>query len=104
MAVLEARGLVGRAVYWQRDRQVVLSDLDHFPEFDRDCRAAAAATPLAAELAFGMPHTPTPPVTIPLPSGRRVRVRGCIWMGGRAAAGLPEGVREAPPNDKPRDS
>jgi ATP-dependent helicase/nuclease subunit B len=75
---LQAKGLVGRTIYWQRDRQVVLSDLAEFVEFDRHRRAANGARPIATELPFGMPHSSTPPITIKLPSGRPLRLRGSI--------------------------
>lgn len=75
---LESKGLVGRRIYWRRDRQVMLGDLDEFTEFDRGLRAANAATPIATELPFGMPGSPTAPITITLPSGRRLRVRGSV--------------------------
>jgi ATP-dependent helicase/nuclease subunit B len=75
---LQAKGLVGRAVYWQRDRQVMLDDLARFAEFDHRQRSANAATPIATELPFGMPHSPTPPIRIALPSGRDIRLRGSV--------------------------
>ena len=75
---LQAKGLVGRAVYWRRDRQMMLDDLARFAQFDHDQRAASAATPIATELPFGMPRAPTPPITITLPSGRQIRLRGSV--------------------------
>lgn len=76
---LAAKGLVGRAVYWRRDRQMVMSDLAEVAAvMDRHQRAAHGCTPIHTELPFGMPHEPTPPVTITLPSGRALTVRGSI--------------------------
>ena len=76
---LADKGLVGRAVYWQRDRQVMQRDLAEVAAvMDRHQRAAHGSTPIHTELPFGMPHHPTPPVAIALPSGRVVRVRGSI--------------------------
>jgi hypothetical protein len=76
---LAAKGLVGRAVYWQRDRQVMERDLAEVAAvMDRDQRAAHGSTPIHTELPFGMPHDPTPPVAVRLPSGRTVRIRGSI--------------------------
>jgi len=85
---LEARGLVGRRLYWHGDRhwhgdrQRVLADLDRFVDFDNERRARHRSTPVAAELGFGMPGSPLPPATIDLDadsSGRRtLRIRGLI--------------------------
>lgn len=76
---LANKGLVGRAVYWQRDRQVMFADLAQVAEvMDRNLRAGHGSTPIRTELPFGMPQDPTPPVTIALPSGRPLRVRGSI--------------------------
>ncbi len=72
------KGLVGRAVYWHRDRQVLMSDLAGFAEMDHRLRSAHASTPLETELPFGMPQAPTPPIEIRLPSGRPLRLRGSI--------------------------
>ena len=75
---LEHRGHVGRRVYWGRDRQVFMTDLATFAAFDHQQRAAHSATPIATELAFGMPDSTYPPVAIGLPDGRTLRVRGAI--------------------------
>ena len=75
---MQARGLVGRRVYWGRDRQIVLRDLETFARFDQHQRAAHGSRPIATELPFGMPGNPTPPVTLPLPDGRAVTLRGAI--------------------------
>jgi len=73
------KGLVGRAVYWQRDRLVMMGDLAEVATvMDRHQRAAHGSTPVAAELPFGMPGSVTPPVDIALPSGRALRLRGSI--------------------------
>lgn len=76
---LAGKGLAGRTVYWQRDRQVMLTDLARVAHvMDPHQRSAHGCTPIHTELPFGMPHDPTPPVTITLPSGRALRVRGSI--------------------------
>ncbi len=85
---LEARGLVGRRLYWHGDRhwhgdrQRVLADLDSFVDFDDERRARHRSTPVAAELGFGMPDSPLPPVTIDLDTDssprRTLRIRGLI--------------------------
>jgi hypothetical protein len=76
---LAGKGLVGRAVYWQRDLRVMQRDLAEVATtMDRSQRAAHGSRPLRTELPFGMPYDPTPPVPITLPSGRVVQVRGSI--------------------------
>ncbi len=75
---LEHRGLVGRVVYWQRDRQVLLDDLREFSRFDSDQRRSLGSSPIASELQFGLPNSDHGPVTIALPGGRSVKLRGAI--------------------------
>jgi ATP-dependent helicase/nuclease subunit B len=72
----EERGLTGRAVFWRRDRALVLAELRRFLDADDDHRARHRTRPVAAELAFGFPGATLGPVAIPLPDGRAVRFRG----------------------------
>ena len=72
---LAARGLVGRRLYWEHDCRQILADLDRFLDFDDDRRARYGSRPAAAELGFGMPHSP---VVIEIGDGRSLRVRGSI--------------------------
>lgn len=74
----EARGLTGRTLYWSRDRQRLLEDLETFVGFDDRCRAAAGSTPMAAELGFGQPGSDREAVTVGIGGGRAVRLRGSI--------------------------
>lgn len=83
---LEQRGLVGRRIYWGRDKQVIHRDLDTFARFDDHQRAAHGSTPIATELPFGMPGSTTPPVSIALPDGRSITVRGAIDRVDRTSA------------------
>lgn len=75
---LEERGLVGRRLHWQRDRRAILRDLDRFVDADELLRAELGSTPIATELAFGMPHAEHGPLVLPLDGDRRLRVRGSI--------------------------
>lgn len=75
---LEQRGVVGRRVYWERDRAVIRRDLEDFVSFDNRQRAATGCTPIATELPFGMPGADTPPVEISLGDGRTITIRGAI--------------------------
>ncbi len=75
---LEHRGLVGRAVYWQRDKQVFLDDLREFSQFDSDQRRSLGTSPIASELKFGLPGGSQGPIAIALPNGRTIELRGAI--------------------------
>ena len=75
---LEHRGLVGRAVYWQRDKQLFLDDLRKFSQFDFEQRIDSATSPIASELRFGVPASDRGAVTIALPNGRTLNLRGAI--------------------------
>lgn len=75
---LEHRGSVGRAVYWQRDKRVFLDDLRKFSQFDFDQRGGGRTTSIASELRFGLPASDRGTVTIALPDGRNIELRGAI--------------------------
>ena len=75
---LADRGLVGRQLYWSYDRGQILADLVRFLEFDDDQRASHRSRPAAAELGFGMPHSPDGPVSIDIGDDRSLRIRGSI--------------------------
>jgi ATP-dependent helicase/nuclease subunit B len=70
----EGRGLVGRPIFWRRDRRRILLDLDRALLCDSAHRRHHGTSPLAVELAFGIDGTE--PVTFPLPDGRVLRIRG----------------------------
>jgi ATP-dependent helicase/nuclease subunit B len=70
----EALGLTGRPIFWRRDRRRILDDLGQFLVEDSRHRAASGTSPLAVELAFGFDDLDA--VSVPLPDGRAVRVRG----------------------------
>lgn len=75
---LEARGLTGRPLYWRRDRQRLLEDLETFVGFDDQMRAEAGSTPMAAELGFGQPGSDLEAVTVEIGGGRAIWLRGSI--------------------------
>jgi hypothetical protein len=58
------RGVTGRTIFWRRDRDRIVADLDKFAMLD-------GGRPLATELRFDA-------VDYPLPAGRSVRFRGFI--------------------------
>jgi RecB family exonuclease len=72
----ETHGLTGRAVFWKRDKKRIVADLDRFLRADSDHRLAHGTRPVAAELAFGLPHSDLGTIAIPLPDGRSVHFRG----------------------------
>jgi RecB family exonuclease len=69
-AEYEARGVTGRAIFWQRDRDRLLGDLLEFLERD----AVHPGTPVRTELRFGTPE----PVRVDLGDGRAVAFRGSV--------------------------
>lgn len=75
---LEARGLTGRRLHWQRTQRSILRDLATFVDRDDERRAELDATPIATEVGFGLPDAHHPPLVYRLPDGRRLRVRGSI--------------------------
>ena len=72
----EAHGLVGRPIFWHRDRRRIMADLVRFLHADSDHRGRHGTVPVAAELAFGLPGAELAAVELPLPDGRQVRFRG----------------------------
>ena len=72
----EDQGLTGAPVYWRHDRDRILADLDRFLHEDNEQRRLQGTTPIASELAFGMPDDELGAVAVTLPSGRQVRFRG----------------------------
>ncbi len=72
----QEHGLVGRPIFWQRDRRRIVGDLERFLREDASHRAIHGLHPVAAELAFGLPGASLPTVTLRLPDGRHVAFRG----------------------------
>jgi RecB family exonuclease len=75
-AAAEARGITGRRLLWERDRRVILAELDAFFDADEAWRAERGAETLATELRFGFPDATVPTVEVAWPDGRSLRVRG----------------------------
>jgi len=74
----EAKGLVGRSIFWTRDRRRILADLEATLIVDSAHRITHGTAPLAAELGFGFVVDSLPAVEVVLPDGRTLRVRGRI--------------------------
>jgi RecB family exonuclease len=76
-AAAEARGLTGRRLLWDRDRRVLLAELDAFLTNDDAFRAKCGAETVATELAFGLPReSAAPAVEFTCSDGRRLLLRG----------------------------
>jgi hypothetical protein len=71
----EALGLTGRPIFWKRDRRLLLDDLGEFLYRDSVHRLTTGTSPHAVELAFGFDDG-GPPIDVPLPDGRSLRIRG----------------------------
>jgi hypothetical protein len=84
----ESQGLTGRRVYWHRDRQRILADLDRFLDEDSRVRAEHGLTTVATELAFGFRDSTTPAIEIALADGRVLRFRGAADRVDRADDGM----------------
>jgi ATP-dependent helicase/nuclease subunit B len=75
-ADVEARGLTGQALYWRRDQVLIRRDLLTFLDADNERRTNGGLRPLSTEMAFGSGDNPA--ISIRVPDGRRVPVRGTI--------------------------
>lgn len=73
---LRGEGKTGREVLWRLERQFLLDDLAEFLVRDELRRSAAAATPVAVELPFGIDDAP--PLTLDIGGGRVLSFRGFI--------------------------
>ena len=72
----EARGLTGKAIFWERDRRAILRNLDLFLTEDDSSRADERRELLASEMAFGFADADFPPLAVELSDGRVLRFRG----------------------------
>jgi RecB family exonuclease len=75
-ADVEASGLTGRAIFWRRDHERLLADLDRFLDEDDRLRHEHRTRLVAAELAFGASGAALGPVSLALPDGRILRFQG----------------------------
>lgn len=78
-AEYEARGVVGRTLFWQRDQARILGRVDRLLGEDDARRRAVRSRPIAAELAFGLPGSEVPAVDVPIADSegaRALRFRG----------------------------
>lgn len=87
-AQAEARGVTGRRLLWERDRRMILADLDAFADADERWRAERGASTLVTEFPFGLGDAAHEPVELDWPDGRRLRVRGKADRIDRTADGV----------------
>jgi RecB family exonuclease len=73
-ADLTVRGATGHRLLWAQELAGVLTLLDQFLDTDQSLRAATGRRQVRSELTFGMHGGP--PVTVPLPGGRNLLLRG----------------------------
>ncbi len=76
----EERGITGRRLLWERDRRMLLAELDAFYDANEEWLAERQATTIATELPFDG-------VTLAWPDGRSLRLRGKADRIDRTAAG-----------------
>lgn len=74
----EARGVVGRQVFWSRDRARTIATLVRFLDDDHRFRQEAASRPVATELSFGFEETDAGPTRIDVPGHGPLEVHGYI--------------------------
>lgn len=72
----EGRGVVGRQLFWQRDRARILMRLDRLLHEDDAYRRRTFSRPIAAEMSFGLPGTEAGAVDVPIAGDRTLRFRG----------------------------
>ncbi len=83
-----ARGVSGHPLVWDNQRAVILADLRTLLRLDAEQRGAGGWRPAHLEQGFGMGEAGWPPVTVALPHGRSVVLRGLIDRVDRAEGGL----------------
>jgi ATP-dependent helicase/nuclease subunit B len=83
-----ARGVIGHPLVWDNQRAVILADLRTLLRLDAEQRGVRGWRPAHLEQGFGMGEAGWPPVTVTLPDGRSVVLRGLIDRVDRAEGGL----------------
>jgi hypothetical protein len=73
-----ARGVIGHPLVWDNQRAVILADLRTLLDLDEEQRGAGGWRPAHVEQGFGWGEAGWPPVTVALPHGRSVVLRGFI--------------------------
>ena len=74
----ETRGVTGKELMWQLDREDILNDLDTFLERDSHVRERFGVSPTSVEARFGLGKDSWPEAVCVLEDGTTVRFRGII--------------------------
>ena len=74
----EARGVTGKALLWQIDKESILYDLDSFLEQDAQIRKRFRTSPARVEARFGLDGDSWPEAVFTLDDGTPIKFRGMI--------------------------
>ena len=94
-AGVEARGLTGRRLLWERSCRQLHAQLDVLLDYDAGYRAEKQAETIATELEFGRNGSPYPAIELECSDGRTVRIAGSIDRVDRLRGDQPGGDRLA---------
>ena len=74
----EARGVTGKALLWQIEKESILYDLDNFLEQDTEIRKRFRTSPARVEARFGLDGDSWPEAVFTLDDGTAIKFRGMI--------------------------
>ena len=74
----EARGVTGKALLWQIEKESILYDLDNFLEQDAQIRKRFRTSPARVEARFGLDGDSWPEAVFTLDDGTPIKFRGMI--------------------------
>ncbi len=74
----EARGVAGKALLWQIEKESILYDLDNFLEQDAQIRKRFRTSPARVEARFGLDGDSWPEAVFTLDDGTPIKFRGMI--------------------------
>ena len=83
----EARGVTGKALLWQIEKDRILYDLDNFLEQDAAIRKRFGTSPAMVEARFGLDGNSWPEAAFTLDDGTAIKFRGMIDRVDRDASG-----------------
>ena len=83
----EARGVTGKALLWQIEKESILYDLDNFLEQDTEIRKRFRTSPASVEARFGLDGDSWPDAAFTLDDGTAIKFRGMIDRVDRDASG-----------------
>ncbi len=83
----EARGVTGKALLWQIEKDRILYDLDSFLEQDAQIRRRFGTSPASVEARFGLPGDSWPEAAFTMDDATAIKFRGMIDRVDRDASG-----------------